>query len=138
MTEMLVNHFEYKLEHLNKWGDRDTMAFGVEGRSPFLDKDLVEYSIALDDRMNVRGGYTKYILREVMKGIMPEKVRKRVDKRGFSVPMDEWYRTEGFQKLVKDAISGTKYDSLLESSDPRVVQEAKNSLADLKWTAAEF
>ena len=43
-----------------------------------------------------------------------------------------------FQKLVKDAISGTKYSSLLESSDPRVVQEAKNSLADLKWTAAEF
>ena len=43
-----------------------------------------------------------------------------------------------FQKLVKDAISSTKYSSLLESADPRVVQEAKNSLADLKWTAAEF
>jgi len=43
-----------------------------------------------------------------------------------------------FQKMVKDAISSTKYSSLLESSDPRVVQEAKNSLADLKWTAAEF
>ena len=100
MTEMLVNHFEYKLEHLNKWGDRDTMAFGMEGRSPFLDKDLVEYSIALEDRMKIRGGYTKFILREVMKGIMPEKVRKRVDKKGFSIPQDEWFRTEQFQKLV--------------------------------------
>lgn len=109
MTEMLVNHFEYKLEHLNKWGDRDTMAFGVEGRSPFLDKDLVEYSIALDDRMKVRGGYTKYILREVMNGIMPEKVRKRVDKRGFSVPMDEWYRTDKFQKLVMDILQSESF-----------------------------
>ena len=43
-----------------------------------------------------------------------------------------------YEKLVKDAISGTKYNSLLESKDPRVVQEAKNSLADLKWTAAGF
>ena len=43
-----------------------------------------------------------------------------------------------YEKLVKDAISSAKYNSLLESKDPRVVQEAKNSLADLKWTAAEF
>ena len=43
-----------------------------------------------------------------------------------------------FEKLVKDAISGNKYSSLLTSKDPRVVQEAKNSMADLKWTAAEF
>jgi thiol-disulfide isomerase/thioredoxin len=43
-----------------------------------------------------------------------------------------------YEKLVKDAISSAKYNSLLESKDPRVVQEAKNSIADLKWTAAEF
>lgn len=109
MTEMLVNHFEYKLEHLNKWGDRDTMAFGVEGRSPFLDKDLVEYSIALEDKLKIRGGYTKYILREVMKGIMPEKVRLRVDKKGFSVPQDEWFRTEKFQKLVMDILQSESF-----------------------------
>ncbi|MBR4564728.1 MAG: asparagine synthase (glutamine-hydrolyzing) [Paludibacteraceae bacterium] len=109
MEEMLVAHFEYKLEHLNKWGDRDTMAFGVEGRSPFLDKDLVEYSIALKDELKIKGGYTKFILREVMKGIMPEKVRLRVDKRGFSVPMDEWYRTEGFQKLVKEILDSDSF-----------------------------
>lgn len=109
MTEMLVAHFEYKLEHLNKWGDRDTMAFGIEGRSPFLDKDLVEYSIALKDELKIKGGYTKFILREVMKGIMPEKVRLRVDKRGFSVPMDEWYRMEGFQKLVKEILESESF-----------------------------
>lgn len=109
MTEMLVNHFEYKLEHLCKWGDRDTMAFGMEGRSPFLDKDLVEYSIALQDELKIKGGYTKFILREVMKGIMPEKVRLRVDKRGFSVPMDEWYRTEKFQKVVKEILESESF-----------------------------
>lgn len=43
-----------------------------------------------------------------------------------------------YEKLVKSAIDSAKYASLFESSDPRVVQEAKNSMADLKWTAAEF
>lgn len=109
MEEMLIAHFEYKLEHLNKWGDRDTMAFGVEGRSPFLDKDLVEYSIALKDELKIKGGYTKFILREVMKGIMPEKVRLRVDKKGFSVPQDEWFRTEQFQGLVRETLQSESF-----------------------------
>ena len=109
MEEMLIAHFEYKLEHLTKWGDRDTMAFGVEGRSPFLDKDLVEYSIALKDELKIKGGYTKFILREVMKGIMPEKVRLRVDKKGFSVPQDEWFRTEQFQGLVREILQSESF-----------------------------
>ncbi len=109
MEEMLVAHFEYKLEHLTKWGDRNTMAFGVEGRSPFLDKDLVEYSIALKDGLKIKSGYTKYILREVMKNIMPEKVRLRVDKKGFSVPQDEWFRTKKFQNLVEDILQSESF-----------------------------
>jgi len=43
-----------------------------------------------------------------------------------------------YEKLVKDAIGSAKYKSLFESEDSRVVQEAKNALADLKWTAAGF
>ena len=62
--------------------------------------------------------------------------KKAKDMRAFDAKKSA--QRQRFQKLVKDAISGTKYNSLLESSDPRVVQEAKNSLADLKWTAAEF
>lgn len=109
MEDMLVAHFEYKLEHLCKWGDRDTMAFGVEGRSPFLDKDLVEFSIALKDELKIKGGYTKFILREVMKDIMPEKVRLRVDKKGFSVPQDEWFRSVEFQKLIMDILQSESF-----------------------------
>lgn len=109
MEEMLIAHFEYKLEHLTKWGDRDTMAFGIEGRSPFLDKDLVEYSIALTDELKIKGGYTKFILREVLKGIVPEKVRLRVDKKGFSVPQDEWFRTEKFKKLITNILQSESF-----------------------------
>lgn len=65
-----------------------------------------------------------------------EFAKKAKDMRQFD-PKKKMQRQK-FEKLVKDAISGSKYNSLLESKDPRVVQEAKNSLADLKWTAAEF
>ena len=109
MKEMLMNHFEYKLEHLLKWGDRNAMAHSMESRAPFLDKDWVEYSLALADDEKVRNGYTKFILRDVMKGIMPEKVRTRVDKMGFSVPQDEWFRTEKFRKLIMEVLESESF-----------------------------
>ena len=109
MQEMLIGHFEYKLEHLLKWGDRSSMAFSMETRQPFLDKDLVEYSLKIEDGAKIHNGYTKYILREVMSGIMPERVRKRVDKKGFAVPQDEWFRTEKFQTLVLDILQSDSF-----------------------------
>ena len=109
MQEMLIAHFEYKLEHLLKWGDRSSMAFSMETRQPFLDKDLVEYSLKIEDGAKIHNGYTKYILREVMSGIMPERVRKRVDKKGFAVPQDEWFRTEKFQSLVMDILQSNSF-----------------------------
>lgn len=111
MQEMLINHFEYKLEHLLKWGDNNANYFGLISRVPFLDHNLVEYSIALEDKAKVHNGYTKYILREAMRGIMPEGVRKRVDKMGFSVPQDEWFREEKFQKLIMDILTSDSFRS---------------------------
>jgi asparagine synthase (glutamine-hydrolysing) len=109
MQEMLIQHFETKLEHLLKWGNRNASAFAIESRQPFLDKDLVEYSLKMEDSAKVHNGYTKYILREVMQGIMPESVRTRVDKMGFSVPQDEWFRTEKFQKLIMDILTSDSF-----------------------------
>lgn len=109
MTEMLVNHFEYKLEHLLKWGERNVMHFDMIGRSPFMDTELVEYAIALDDGAKVHNGWTKFILREAMKGIMPEKVRTRVDKKGFAVPQDEWFREPQFEQFVRELLSSDSF-----------------------------
>jgi len=66
--------------------DRNSMAFSVEARVPFLDHRLVEYFFALPSNLILRNGYTKYAYREAMKGIIPEKIRLRTDKRGFVMP----------------------------------------------------
>ena len=62
--------------------------------------------------------------------------RKAKDMRVFKA--NQQTRQKAYEKFVRDALSSVKYKKLLTSKDPRVVQEAKNCFADLKWTAAEF
>ena len=74
--------------------DRNTMAFSVESRIPFLDYRLIEFVFSLPNKFKVRNGLGKWLLRESMKGILPEKVRTRKDKAGFVAPASEWFRTK--------------------------------------------
>lgn len=66
--------------------DRNSMAFSVEARVPFLDHRLVEYLFELPANMILRNGYTKYAYRQAMKNTIPEQIRLRTDKRGFEMP----------------------------------------------------
>ena len=66
------------------------MASGVEIRMPFMDHRIVTYCFSLPWTSKVGGGYTKRILRDAMKGIVPDEVRLRRDKIGWNAPMHEW------------------------------------------------
>jgi asparagine synthase (glutamine-hydrolysing) len=105
LHDALLDHFEYKLEHLLKWEDRNSMWFSLESRVPFLDYRLVERTLALDGNDVIRDGTTKFILREAMRGILPEKIRTRQDKIGFDNPQAEWFRTPQFQKLITELLN---------------------------------
>ena len=104
LNDALIDHFEFKLEHLLKWEDRNSMAFGIEARVPFLDHRLVEATLRLDGRAIIKKGMTKSPLREAMKGLLPESIRLRTDKIGFGTPQDEWFRSVEFQRLVNDIL----------------------------------
>jgi len=104
LQEALINHFEYKLEHLLKWEDRNSMWFSLEARVPFLDYRLVERTLTLPDEDIIRKGMTKHVLREAMKGTLPEPIRMRRDKVGFETPEDEWFRTPVFQSYITNLI----------------------------------
>lgn len=100
LNEALIDHFEYKLEHLLKWEDRNSMRFSIEARVPFLDYRLVERLLATPASSKIRNGITKYILRQAMKGILPEKIRMRKDKTGFLTPQDDWFRTSEWNNFI--------------------------------------
>jgi asparagine synthase (glutamine-hydrolysing) len=109
LQEALINHFEYKLEHLLKWEDRNSMWYSMEARVPFLDHRLVERTLSLPDEQIIQKGETKAILRTAMKGILPEKIRTRNDKIGFGTPQDEWFRQPMFQKYINALIHSTSF-----------------------------
>lgn len=70
--------------------DRNSMAHGVEIRSPFMDWRLVCFAFSLPWSAKVGGGFTKRILREAMRGVLPESIRTRATKVGFASPVLQW------------------------------------------------
>jgi asparagine synthase (glutamine-hydrolysing) len=93
LEEHLYRQFFYNpLPAILNQYDRCSMASGVECRMPFMDYRLVEFVFSLPTKSKVGKGYSKLILRESMKGIVPEKTRTNRVKIGFNAPMDEWMK----------------------------------------------
>ena len=88
----IANMMSLSLPKLLRYEDRNSMAHSIEARLPFLDHKLVEFTIGLWDQHKVVGGDTKRVLRAAMAGHLPEAVRLRRDKVGFSTPQQNWFR----------------------------------------------
>lgn len=80
----------FSLPVLLRYEDRNTMAFGIESRVPFVDHVLVEYLATLAADMRLSGGWTKKVLREALRDVLPERVYRRKTKLGFSTPERRW------------------------------------------------
>ncbi len=78
------------LPSLLHYEDRNSMAFSIEARVPFLDVRVVEYIASLPLRQKIQNGVTKVSLRRAIKGIIPESIRCRMDKMGFVTPEEVW------------------------------------------------
>ena len=79
------------LQMLLRYEDRNSMAHSIEARVPFLDYRFVEYALALPDDMKIQDGVTKGILRDTMKGAIPESIRTNTKKIGFETPESRWF-----------------------------------------------
>ena len=81
------------LPRLLKWDDRNSMAFSIEGRYPFLDYRLVECAVTLPPEINFRRGWNKVLLRQALGEILPPAIQWRRSKVGFETPQSLWIRT---------------------------------------------
>ena len=70
------------------------MAHSIEARVPMLDYELASFAVNCQSSLKLRGGWTKWILRKAMAGLLPEMVRLRKSKLGFSTPQREWLRKD--------------------------------------------
>lgn len=95
-------------DELLMFGDKLSMAHGLEARVPYLDKEIVEYVERLPARFKVRGGKQKWAHRQVCKELLPAEILRR-KKRGFNVNVvDEWFRgrvSNGMKETLMDSDS---------------------------------
>jgi asparagine synthase (glutamine-hydrolysing) len=78
------------LPSLLRYEDKNSMAYAIETRLPFLDYKLVERSIALEPGLKMKDGWTKYILRQAMGDVLPAEIAWRRNKIGFEAPTKIW------------------------------------------------
>lgn len=71
--------------------DRAAMAVSLETRVPFLDHELIEFAWRLPQRVKIRNGRTKWILRQLLYRHVPERLVER-PKMGFGIPLGDWLR----------------------------------------------
>ncbi len=107
-------------DNLLERGDRMSMAASLELRPPFLDHRLVELAFALPSSVKVRGGVTKWVVKEVARQHLPGDVVDRV-KSGFRVPLDAWFR-DGLREMANDLLTGPA-SFVAEVLDPGAVRK---------------
>lgn len=83
--------------------DRMSMAHSLEVRPPFLDHRIVEFAATLPEEFKVRGPVLKFLLRELMRGKLPETVLTR-KKEGFDIPAHKWFRG-ALRPMMEDVLS---------------------------------
>jgi asparagine synthase (glutamine-hydrolysing) len=91
LDRLLYADIKTYLHELLMKQDQMSMAASLESRVPFLDHKLVEFTSSLPERLKLRRWTTKYVLRQSMKGILPEQILTR-PKMGFPVPVGAWFR----------------------------------------------
>jgi asparagine synthase (glutamine-hydrolysing) len=79
------------------------MANSLEGRSPFLSKELLEYIPAINDRYKINGTTTKYLLRNLAKKYLPEELINQ-PKRGFEIPLKDWVSGQ-LKEMISDYLT---------------------------------
>ncbi|MBI2332386.1 MAG: hypothetical protein HYU84_09560, partial [Chloroflexi bacterium] len=78
--------------------------------SPFMDWRLVTFAFAIPSAHKIGGGYTKRVLRDAMKGILPDSIRTRTKKLGFPNLNEGWDSPRGHQ-FIKDAVVSADFKS---------------------------
>lgn len=86
--------FRRSLPSLLRYEDRNSMAFSIEARTPFLDYRLVEFGLALPFDEKIDGEWTKSVLRRAMDGTLPPEITWRRDKKGYPTPFAVWLKDE--------------------------------------------
>lgn len=129
LSKIMLSDFETILPYiLLKKIDISSMQNSLEGRSPFLSKDIMEFAPSLPDQLKVKGNTTKYLLRKLAASYLPAG-NEKLPKKGFEVPIIEMVN-HTLQPIVKDYLGGSNclYKEVL---DPAFVEKLLKDKVDM-------
>ncbi len=120
-----------QLPHLLRYEDPNSMHFAVETRLPFLDYRLVETALSLNNRLKIREGWTKYVVRALQ--VLPPTVAWRREKVAFEAPLAAWMTPRqpfleeiGANPLLQQMLIPTALRSSLAELDHRTLWKLFN------------
>jgi len=141
--QMAFDTVQRLLPSLLRYEDRNSMAFSIETRLPFLDYRLVEFAFSLPDDQKLEGMNTKAILRRALADRIPARVLERRDKMGFETPADVWLRGRYASEARRRLLAGGPIhewldpEPLRESLDEYLAGRRPIGLQVWRWLALE-
>jgi len=102
LNTSLVRHFQYKLEHLLRTEDRNSMAFSLEARLPYLDYRFVEYALTIPQELKISRGENKLLQKRSLGKYTIKEILERKDKIGFGTPGEMWMQTPRWKERTAD------------------------------------
>lgn len=112
---MGLSDFYTSMQVLLQMSDRMSMAFSIENRSPFLDYRLVQYAFSMPSKYKIKDGITKWILKDIARKFIPREIVDRVDKRGFSAPLNKWFGWDKSGKYDRSAYRKMAYEDWIKA-----------------------
>jgi asparagine synthase (glutamine-hydrolysing) len=88
--------------------DRNCAAFDLDHADPFFDYRLLEFMFRVPGHLKIRDGITKRLLREAMKGMLPEDTRTRIKKTGWNAPAHVWFSGDALSQL-QDLVGSQRF-----------------------------
>lgn len=92
LNKMALTDIRIQLPALLTMNDRAAAAYGIENRSPYLDYRIVEFAFRIPSELKIKNNKTKWILREAARGLIPEDIIERQDKKGLVTPVGKWLK----------------------------------------------
>lgn len=102
--------------------DRISMAHGVEIRAPFMDWRLVSYLFSLPSNAKIGSGFTKRILRDALKGVLPDAIRTRTQKLGFPNLAEAWTSPRA-QEFIRDITTSLEFQQSTIWNGRKIVKD---------------
>lgn len=130
LRNIIPNLYAHRLDKL-------TMAHSVEGRSPFLDHDIIQSAFSIKGNLKIKDNEAKYILKKSLEKILPDEVLYR-KKKGFCVPLKEWGTDIMVDYLEEELETFCNHVDLFKEEKLRMilnnVKSGKSNNTNMLWT----